>query len=94
MCSELALRVPPALAALAAVLAALTGPLGLLARLLLAAALLPALLAALARLLLLLARPLGRVLLVRVVHGSAPDFHLVRTGKRAASDDGSGGRVL
>jgi hypothetical protein len=77
-----------------ALLAALAGLLGLLARLLLAAALLsallPALLAALARLLRLLARPLGRVLLIRVVHGSAPKVRLVRSKERALAGDCSG----
>jgi hypothetical protein len=62
------------------VLSALTGLLGLLAWLLLAAALLPTLLAALARLLGLLAGLLGRVLGIRVIHGSAPHVRLVRSG--------------
>jgi hypothetical protein len=91
----LTLRVLPALPVLPAraLLAALTGLLGLLARLLLAAllpALLAALLASLARLLRLLARPLGRVLLVRIVHGSAPRVRLVQTNQRAVKEDCSG----
>jgi hypothetical protein len=82
------------LTALAAtLLAALTGLLGLLARLLLSTLLAAALLAALARLLRLLARPLGRVLLVRVVHGSAPRVRLMRTNQRAARHGGSGRKV-
>jgi hypothetical protein len=88
----LTLRVLPTLPVLSAraLLAALTGLLGLLARLLLAAllpALLAALLASLARLLRLLARPLGRVLLIRVVHGSAPRARLVQTNQRAVAGD-------
>jgi hypothetical protein len=85
MRSYLTVRILPALAAL---LATLTGLLGLLARPLLAA-LLAALLATLARLLRLLARPLVRVLRIRVVHGERSSIRLVREGKRLGAGDGS-----